>query len=703
MNLEYFSLYFNDQSSFSKGKIKMIYDGFVNFFNKHKDEFSENWQINRVIEISLKNISTGIDRQIIDKALLKDPKSVLSALSMAAHFTLHNQILPYGTLYHVCINDWKSPIRHICELNSELVGSFIRIRGIIQSSTLISSKLIECRAKCAKCGKKFFISQSKKICPNCKNKNINLIIDDNPIIQYQQRFEMKDIIHICDGNCSFSSHILTLNCDIKGEMVNSIRLGEIVDVTGILKFDEKRNKINQNDRNFSLLLDANFVNKLQYTKGGYASSYVKVNDGEMIQSLGNIKEIFPILINSFGYNKGRNDNSSVYMHPMIKAAIILSMFSTHNDPVHILLSRYFDDLFSLIYPIIPHGVVFNEASVNKLTSSITKLNSSSSPSKTWFVGGSFVQANQGLLMVNDIDRFKAAQEIFLEITELGWERVDSLHKISTNFSSIVIADPKNLNSTVLNNAFTMIFELDDELTNSLTSYMVTPRSSASHSQRNQLKSFQNDDINVCNESKRYEQWNNNHLTFAERLSLATAVSQGPSTKTSMGVIDSLTFLKYVTYARQFVTPKWSQDAIEKLKDVASNTMKDLLAIRNMAQCRARIELRSKVEASDVVDCAEILEWSRNPPHDKSKQQMVKNSHSRGNSKQKMIVDFMNEFKKIASYKENGIVEEKEIKELADMLNVTSKFYSFEHFMDALTMNNLVLLSGPKKYRVGSTL
>ena len=55
-------------------------------------------------------------------------------------------------------------------------------------------------------------------------------------------------------------------------------------------------------------------------------------------------------------------------------------------------------------------------------------------------------------MVNDIDRFKAVQETFLEIVELGWERIDSLHKVSTNFSSIIISDPKNLNNAAFINA-----------------------------------------------------------------------------------------------------------------------------------------------------------------------------------------------------------------------------------------------------------
>lgn len=678
MDNEYFALYFPDHTGFLKKKVKALYDGFVKYFTNLEIKDTQNWQVSRIIEVSLKNISSDIDRQMISNCLMKYPNFVLSALSMAAHFAFHNKILPFGTLYHVSINDWKSPINHICELNSELVGCFIRVRGIIYSSTMINSKLIECRAKCSRCGKIFFISQSKKICPNCKNKNINQIADDNPIIQYQQRFQMKDIIHNYD-------HPLTLNCDIKGELCNSIRLGEIVDVTGVLKFDEKKSKGNQSDRNFTLILDVNYVNKLQYTKGGYASSYVKVDDGEMIQTLENIKEIFPILINSFGMKSG----SSLNIHPMIKAALMLSLFSTPNDPVHILFSRYFDDLFSVIYQIVPHGVIFNEASINKLTSSISKVTSSSFPSKTWFIGGSFVEANQGLLMVNDIDRFKTVQETFLEIVELGWERIDSLHKVSTNFSSIIISDPKNLNNAVLN-AFTLIFELDDELTNSLTSYVNTPHSSASLSQKNHLKDH-------CLETRRYEKWNNEHLTLAERLSLIAEVPQN----SSLDTIDHETFLKYVTYARQFVKPKWSKEAIEKLKDVSLKSIKDMNAVRNMAQCRARIELRNKVEVSDVVDCAEILEWSRNPPHDKPKQQAVKNS--RGNSKQKIVIDFMNEFKKFASYKENGIVEEKEMREIADMLDIPKKFYSFDHFLEQLTINNLVLLSGPKKYRVGSTL
>jgi hypothetical protein len=64
--------------------------------------------------------------------------------------------------------------------------------------------------------------------------------------------------------------------------------------------------------------------------------------------------------------------------------------------------------------------------------------------------------------------------------------------------------------------------------------------------------------------------------------------------------------------------------------------------------------------------------------------------------------FMTEFVRVARHKDGGNVEEKEMREIYDMLQISSKFPLFEQFVEALSMNNLILQSAPKKYRKGSS-
>lgn len=641
MDLDYLPLYF-PSNDFSDSKIQKFFEAFVTFFKNDEHYSKMDWKTSRILYLTIKQLSLVVNQQVLEQNILKYPDSILSGLSLAAHYSIVNDTLPYFAKFHVSITDWKSPIKLVSELTAEFVGSFIRVRGIIHNSSMIVSKNKEYLGQCSICGHQYTLSHSE--CSKCKDSKIVPLKSDYTYQNYQI-FEMSDIF-----NYEISNPIL--KCYLFGEMVNSIRLGEIVDVTGILKFEENP----KSDRNFSLKLEVNYINKLQDTKSGYISSFIRVSDGDMIQSLSGMNGLFYNFISSFGRNIV--DRSAIYLHPMIKASLLLCIFSTPKDPLHIVLSRYFDDLYELIKPLVPLSVIFNEASTNKLSSYID--------SKNNFIGGSFIQANQGLLMINDVERFRLIQNEYQQILEKGWERIDVLHKVYTKFSSIVIANPKQLFETVKQNAFTQIFEIDEEMAKPLSSYSTTPRSNP-----------------VCVDLS------NDNLTLEEQL---TRINMNGEK------IDQATFLKYVTYARQFVHPNWAKSAIKTLKDIASKTMRDMLIIKNMAQCRARIELRATVESSDVIESAELLEWSRN-----HKNQQNRQKGNRSSSRKTVIYEFMKEFKRIAQYKQDDTVDLKEMQEIAKMVNAEEKYLSFDEFLDALTVNNFVLMSGPKKYRVGSTL
>ena len=613
------SLYFQNPSDFERPDSKKLYNEFIPFFSSNHT-FS--FRHNRKIEISSK-----IGGKFLESFLSNHPRIALSSISLAAHIAFAGyEILPFGTLFHVSINDLKGPSYRISELKSELVGSFIKVRGIIINSTKIKTMNIECKAECVQCGKEFVAIPSKNFCPSCKSSKY-YIIDNNPIRKNYQHFVLKDL-----------ESDITLDCDLNGEIVGCIKLGEIVDLTGILYFHKK----SQIDRNFILRLDVNYVHDLQTSKGGFVNSFLNINDGNRIQEIGGRRDVFPILVQSLHIN----------LNPMIKASILLYLFSTPDDPIHILLSKSNDQIFHSIKKLIPFAIIYNDRSLEKLQTSVQK---------SKYISGIFVQANQSLLIINDIDRFKKAQIQFLEVNELGYEIVDPYHTIDTTFSSIVIADQKELNMSV-KSIFTLKFEVDDEASQQS---IITPRSQ---------KQYSND------------QWLDKALPLCDRLAFDPTLNP----------INSNDFMKYIIYVRQFVKPQWNEEAKNRLYEISRNS-DDLRNLKNLAQCRAKIEMRSIVNNDDINEAQEILEWSRNPPLNSKK------SNSRGNSKQSLIVNFITEFKRVANYKKDGIVEESEIKEIASMLNVTTKFLSFEHFMNALTTNNLILLSGPKKYRIGSSL
>jgi hypothetical protein len=59
---------------------------------------------------------------------------------------------------------------------------------------------------------------------------------------------------------------------------------------------------------------------------------------------------------------------------------------------------------------------------------------------------------------------------------------------------------------------------------------------------------------------------------------------------------------------------------------------------------------------------------------------------------------MVEFRRLAKYNEGGRIELDEMKQIADIVQFSSKFPSFEQFLKALTTGNLILQSSTKSYR-----
>jgi hypothetical protein len=63
---------------------------------------------------------------------------------------------------------------------------------------------------------------------------------------------------------------------------------------------------------------------------------------------------------------------------------------------------------------------------------------------------------------------------------------------------------------------------------------------------------------------------------------------------------------------------------------------------------------------------------------------------------------MAEFRRVAKYKESGSVGLADMREIAEIVQFSSRFPSFDQLLEALSTNNLVLQSGPSTYRPGTS-
>jgi hypothetical protein len=605
-------LYLHGPTPFSHTEMQLFSESFATFFTTSPDRYSVS---GTTIETTLAALSTVIN---LDRAIQQSPRPILSLLALAAHHSIPNYAWSKQKVI-VQISDWKTT-RSISDLKPEDSNHMRKIRGIVTKIGRIDQIPLQGTVRCGKCGKTFDIAPR---CPDCKNTHV-YISDKHPTVIFKQRIEITEI----------RGHS-TLACQLSGDLVDSARPGDIVDLTGVLLIENDP----KDDRKLVFVLDTNFVKQLSQTKSGIVNSFLSGGDVALIRAISGRPFLFPVLVNSILPRASLN--------PITRAAFCLLLFSTYQDPVHVTLSQKFGDVRDLA-ELAPRAVVFDEGSPNSLRCQ---------RKKDGITAGAFSRANSGLLIVTDVDRFLAAQLTFLEVIETCKERLDAFHVIETVFSSIVVVgSPEALEGSLADRfAMRLVAEPDSRQ---------VPHSTPRPSPRAGM-----------------EQWQNQYLPIAQRLRGVT------------DIIPKHEFLKYVAYARQFVHPTWTAGARERLREVAKS-VPEMRKIKNLAQCRARCELRENVVDTDVDEVAELMMGS-------GETESRRVGAVRANSRQKIIGDFMVEFKRAAKYKEGGVIGVAEMPQLAEMVQYQAKFPSFEHFLEMLSTNNLVLQSGPRLYRAGS--
>ena len=578
----------------------------------------------RVVSVKMSQLSEAVDRNQVDFVVRRSPRTFLGLLALAADEVIGNCT---EKKIQVQITDWNN-CRTIGELRPEDSNQIFKIRGIVTVVSTVKTIVTQGRVKCRRCGKEYEIKPNTKLgkCPDCRKNSYAFVRerDGHFRVEVLQKIKITQI-----------QQLDSVVCVLTGELVGTVKLGDIVDITGIveIKNDSKLS------RTLAFQVDANHVRVLNETTGGFASSFIGPHDFDPIQNLSSRKHVFPMLVNSI------LPKSSLTM--AARAMLLLFMFSTRHDPFHLLFSRRFDDIESYA-SINPHCILFDETSRSSLVS--TK-------NKDKFKAGTFVTANSGTIIVSDIDRFRAAQLTYLETLETGYERVDSFHCVPTTFSSIILGSPKLIDESVMD-VFSAVIEVGE---NKKDVRRATPRPQSSA-------------------GNGFEKWDDKFLPITERL-----VGRGEA-------IAPADLRKYLAYAKQFVKPKWGSSAHKRLEEVA-NTVQDIRKIKNIVQCRARCELRDSISEGDVDDVAELLIIANEGFRPKKGPTV--------NSRQKIISDFMAEFLRLSKYKEDAIVTEQEIFEIAEMLGVKSKFVSIDNFVNILSMNNYILSSGPRKYRPGT--
>nr|UXY88221.1 minichromosome maintenance component complex 2-like protein [Cryptomonas curvata] len=370
----------------------------------------------------------------------------------------------------------------LVNLTESCNSTLVKIKGIVVSITNICSNLSFFKLVCLKClqlQKQIFstIEEKRDIfanCFNCKADGPFQISSYHSIYSDFQKINLQetDSINIYCKNINYKEIIL------KDELVGKVKLGEEIEITGIIKYIFELNRTYTNNvLDFSVFLDANFIeNKQDYYDTFFFDSWEK----KFISSMYKNKQILDFLVNSFA--------QKVIIDPNIRLGIILSLFGgkinkttsciKDKENLNILIlgehGTAGTKLLSSIYQILPKSIYIlgEEIRLKELTASLKfdKLIGD------WTIeGGVLVMTDKGYCIIDEICKMGILEKKFLKdaifqkkIYIMRKGTINNFNtrcsiiastKLSDAFSNFFVANPNSLEFYCLQKEFPSLFDL----------------------------------------------------------------------------------------------------------------------------------------------------------------------------------------------------------------------------------------------------
>jgi DNA replication licensing factor MCM2 len=370
----------------------------------------------------------------------------------------------------------------LVNLTESCNSTLVKIKGMVVSITNICSNLSFFKLVCLKClqlQKQIFstIEEKRDIfanCFNCKSDGPFQISNYHSIYSDFQKIKLQesDCTNIYCTNTNYKEIIL------KDELVGKVKLGEEIEITGIIKYIFDLNRTYTNKiLDFSVFLDANFIeNKQDYYDTFFFDSWEK----KFISKMYKKKQILNFLVNSFA--------QKVIIDPNIRLAIILSLFGgkinkttsyiKDKENLNILIlgehGTTRTNLLRSIYQFLPKSIYIlgEEIRLKELTASLKfdKLIGD------WTIeGGVLVMTDKGYCIIDEICKMGILEKKFLKdaifqkkIYIIRKGAINNFNtrcsiiasaKLSDAFGNFFVANPNSSEFYCLQNEFTSLFDL----------------------------------------------------------------------------------------------------------------------------------------------------------------------------------------------------------------------------------------------------
>ncbi|KAK1697565.1 hypothetical protein QYE76_014262 [Lolium multiflorum] len=515
----------------------------------------------------------------------------------------------------------------------------------------------------------------------------------------------------------------TIECELTEDLVDCCIPGEVVTVTGIVKVLNNYMDVgggkskSRNQGLYYLYLEAISVRNSKghaVSENSDASStdippsgsfgFESFTDKELefIYEYNNEHgpDVFRQILHSFC--------PSIYGHELVKAGITLALFGAvqkHSmdqnkvpirGDIHVIIvgdpGLGKSQLLKAAASVSPRGIyVCGNTTTNAgLTVAVVK---DSMTSDYAFEAGAMVLADRGLCCIDEFDKMSAEYQSLLEAMEqqcVSVAKAGLVASLSARTSVLAAANPvgghydrgKTVNENIKMNAallsrFDLVFILLDKPDEFLDKRL-----------SDHIMALHTNDRDHCTPNKRLRTVSQcSDIMGAEigEKSLASKLRLHPEKDRDFVPLPEPLLRKYISYARNYVTPRTSTDG-------TPITARQLESLVRLAEARARVDLREEVTEQDAKDVIDIMKESL---YDKyvDEHGYVDFTRSGGMSQQKEARRLLSALNKQSELQQKDCFSRAEMQSLADKLNL--QVPDLDSIVESLNSAGFLLKKGPK--------
>jgi len=569
---------------------------FLEFFEKHYEVELLSALSTNTNYIFIDFVKLSIFNPELAELLIEQPEETLKAAELAVKKFSNEEIKHFNVRISNLPKERQKTIR---EIRTEDIGKLIFVEGIVKQKSDVRPQVITARFECPSCGNIISVLQtsqtfSEPTSCSCGRKGKFKLLSKEMIDA--QGIVLEEIPELLEGG----EQPKRINVFLQEDLVSPIsekrtNPGSKIRVVGWIKEKPITTKTGSKLTRFDLMIEANNVESIEET---FYEVKISKEEEEEIKKLAEDPKVYKRLVDSVA--------PSIFGYDKIKEALVLQLFGgvrkkrsdgvVSRGDIHILLvgdpGSGKSQLLKRISLIAPKGRYVSGKGVSGagLTATVVRDD---------FLGGwsleagALVLSNDGICCIDELDKMsnedRIAMHEALEQQTISIAKANIQATLLARTTVLAAANPKlgrfsqtetlakqiDLSPTLINR-FDLIFPIQDIPNESRDEKMA----------RHILQLHQNPEI------------------------------QEPEIKTEF-------LKKYIAYARQKVSPKLTDAAIEEIKDyyvkmrssergenskvqVISSSARQLEALVRLAEASARVRLSDKVTKKDARKAIELL-------------------------------------------------------------------------------------------------